>query len=216
MIKRVLAAVTLGMALVGAGALAQTAVEGFSDVPDNHPRAADIWSVTAVEWFGGYPDGTFKPDRTITAEQMARVVFRAYPEGMSRAEFASFMFGGWERVDLNPAGGFWEGWGPVVLPVETPASGWYDIDIWGTAAFEREGESFVETTEFNLVGTEKTQLGRDVISAADTPIRHQELLLLGATAQDDARFLLEVDVSADTFWRVRMTLRGVVPVEEEE
>lgn len=102
------------------------------------------------------------------------------------------------------------------MPVETPASGWYDIDIWGTAAFEREGESFVETTEFNLVGTEKTQLGRDVISAADTPIRHQELLLLGATAQDDARFLLEVDVSADTFWRVRMTLRGVVPVEEEE
>ena len=49
-------------------------------------------------WFTGYPDGTFRPVQAITARQITAVVSRAYPNGATRAELASFMVGGDSRL----------------------------------------------------------------------------------------------------------------------
>ena len=37
----------------------------FSDVPEDHPRRADITFVADRGAFQGYPDGTFRPERNI-------------------------------------------------------------------------------------------------------------------------------------------------------
>ena len=73
----------------------------FSDVPDNNPHREDINFVAGERWFVGYRDGTYKPDQKISPSEMTRVLTRAFDEGLTRAEFASFMVGGneWqERV----------------------------------------------------------------------------------------------------------------------
>ena len=91
--------------LAGLLALPALAATRFPDVPSDHPRSADIQFVAAQSpaWFGGYKDGEFKPERVITAAQMATVIGRAFPEGMTRAEFASFLRGGAARVATTPA-----------------------------------------------------------------------------------------------------------------
>lgn len=66
----------------------------FSDVPDDNPHRIDINDVAEQRWFLGYRDGTYKPDQKITPAQMTRVLNRAFNEGITRAEFASFMIGG--------------------------------------------------------------------------------------------------------------------------
>ena len=72
-------------------AIAQTA---FPDVPEDHPHKEAIdWS-QQVGAFQGYQDGTFKPDRKITAEQATIVFGRVYPDGVSRAEFAALLYAG--------------------------------------------------------------------------------------------------------------------------
>ena len=68
----------------------------FSDVPASHPAAYDISYAVDRGWFSGYKDGTFKPGLDITPEQMATVMGRMFPRGISRAEFASFLRRGHE------------------------------------------------------------------------------------------------------------------------
>ncbi len=65
----------------------------FSDVPEDEDniRRADIQFVAEEGWFAGYPDGTFKPDRNISPDQMTTVLTRAFGEGITREEFASFL-----------------------------------------------------------------------------------------------------------------------------
>ena len=66
----------------------------FSDVPDDNPHLEDINFVAGERWFVGYRDGTYKPDQKISPSEMARVLTRAFDEGLTRAEFASFMVAG--------------------------------------------------------------------------------------------------------------------------
>lgn len=101
---RILATAALAAAL----AIPVLAATRFPDVADDHPRAGDIEYVASQSpaWFGGYPDSSFKPDRRITARQMTAVIERAFPDGMTRAEFASFLRGGeWRVESLKPRTG---------------------------------------------------------------------------------------------------------------
>ena len=64
---------------------------GFADVPATHPQSEDIAYAVERSWFQGYPDDTFRPDRTITARQITTVLTRAFPTGSTRADLAAFM-----------------------------------------------------------------------------------------------------------------------------
>ena len=70
----------------------------FPDVPADHPRHDDIEFVVEQGWFVGRVNGSFSPGARITPSQIATVIERAFPEGMTRAEFASFLRGGNWRV----------------------------------------------------------------------------------------------------------------------
>lgn len=93
----------VGMALSAGGAYAQTSAMEFSDIPDDHPRKADIDYAVERGWFQGYDDGTFKPDQTVSADEitaLARRVFDAVSEeGVSRLDVALFMQHG--NLDLT-------------------------------------------------------------------------------------------------------------------
>ena len=84
----------IAIAMASAVLLASTVVfaaADFSDVPADHLQREDIDYAVAQEWFFGYGDGTFKPDRVITQRQIITVVNRAFPEGATRADLATFM-----------------------------------------------------------------------------------------------------------------------------
>ena len=71
----------------------------FSDVSEGNPHRDDINYVAGERWFLGFRDGTYKPDQNITPAQMTRVLTRAFEDGITRAEFASFMVAGnvWQQ-----------------------------------------------------------------------------------------------------------------------
>ena len=70
----------------------------FSDLDEAHPQYDDIAYAVEQGWFVGYPDGTFKPDRKLTTHQAVTVFGRAFPEGVSRADLASILKAGEERL----------------------------------------------------------------------------------------------------------------------
>ena len=75
----------------------------FGDVAESHPQNQDIAYAVEQGWFQGYPDGTFRPDRTITPIQIATVVSRAFPSGSTRADLATFMRRGSQSLNyLTP------------------------------------------------------------------------------------------------------------------
>ena len=95
--KRVAVAAAAAAALMGIGAgwvLGQTS---FNDVPESDQRSEDIGYAAAQGWFRGYPDGSFRPDRPISEQQLARVIRRAHP-GMTRGDAAVFIRGGIDRL----------------------------------------------------------------------------------------------------------------------
>ena len=127
--RSVAAGVLLAMALAGT-ALAQRQLLGdprqFSDIPTegfDYRRGVpvsedDIWPVpfsrydAAVEytarrgWFEGYPDGSFRPSEKLNGGQLVKVIERAFPDGMTRAQMAAFLqYGEW-GADLTP--GRWQ------------------------------------------------------------------------------------------------------------
>ena len=75
---------------------AYTAVINPDAFPDavGHPQQTDIDTAATRGWFRGYPDGNFRPDRTVTAAQIAAVAGRAFPEGVSRADLAAYLRAG--------------------------------------------------------------------------------------------------------------------------
>ena len=76
----------------------------FDDVAESHPQSGDIAYAVEQGWFQGYPDGTFRPDRTITPTQIATVASRAFPAGSTRADLATFMRQGNQALnDLTPS-----------------------------------------------------------------------------------------------------------------
>lgn len=70
----------------------------FTDLDESHPQYYDIAYAVDQGWFVGYPDGTFKPDRRLTTEQAVTVFGRAFPEGVSRADLASILKAGEQRL----------------------------------------------------------------------------------------------------------------------
>lgn len=48
----------------------------YSDVPPNHWASGYITLATWLFLMGGYPDGTFKPDRQVTRAELAKVAVR--------------------------------------------------------------------------------------------------------------------------------------------
>ena len=72
----------------------------FSDVETDNPHRDDINTVARERWFVGYRDGTYKPDQNISPSEMTRVLSRAFDDGITRAEFASFLVAGneWRQI----------------------------------------------------------------------------------------------------------------------
>lgn len=72
----------------------------FSDLLD-HPYAPAIGRLSSLGIIGGYPDGTFRPDQTITRAQMATMLIQAASTvyGLQFAPKAPLGF-----VDVNPGG----------------------------------------------------------------------------------------------------------------
>ena len=78
---------------------ADTRNEGFfPDVPASGRFAEEVRYATDRNWFIGYPDGTFRPEQTITGTQAAEVIRRMFPDGLTREQFASFVRGGETRL----------------------------------------------------------------------------------------------------------------------
>lgn len=93
--------ITMALIVVlGGAAIAATT---FSDVDETHPQYRDIEFAVEQGWFQGYGDGTFKPDQSITHEQIGIVIKRAFPDGASRADMATFLRGGSERLAALPS-----------------------------------------------------------------------------------------------------------------
>lgn len=96
------AALTLAafMVAVVAATAARTGLPPFDDVGSDHPHRGDIEHAVDKGWFFGYNDGTFKPDRIVTPNQITKILPRAFPFGSTRAELSSFLRGGTERLDF--------------------------------------------------------------------------------------------------------------------
>ncbi len=88
--------------ILAAASIAVAAASSFSDLPNDHPQRGDVEYAVEQGWFQGYGDGTFKPDRAITQEQIVTVIGRAFPEGSTRADLATFLRGGTDRLAATP------------------------------------------------------------------------------------------------------------------
>ena len=95
MTKKLAVLVVLAIALTAGAAWAQTR---FTDVADDHDQYADIEYAAEQGWFQGYDDGTFRPDQTISAKNALRVFNRAFPDGVSRADLATILRVGSQRL----------------------------------------------------------------------------------------------------------------------
>lgn len=82
--------------------LAQAPVFTDQNVVEGNSHRRDIAFVAEQGWFIGKADGRFDPDGNITPAQMATVMERAFPNGMTRAQFASFLRGGDHRARRPP------------------------------------------------------------------------------------------------------------------
>lgn len=55
---------------------APDAPASFSDVPSDHWAAAQIGKATALGWLSGYPDGTFRPESSLTRAEACAIINR--------------------------------------------------------------------------------------------------------------------------------------------
>lgn len=99
-----LAAVAVSLILSAGIAAVAFASSSFSDVPEDHPDAAAIRVAADRGYFAGYGDGTFGPDHDITAAQLARVVGRIYPDGITRGRASVFAVAGADAVKAAAGG----------------------------------------------------------------------------------------------------------------
>ena len=136
-------AVIAAAAVLAAASVAVAASASFDDVADDHPQRNDIEYAVAQGWFQGYGDGTFKPDRAITQRQIVTVIGRAFPEGSTRADLATFLRGGSDRLTAVPD--------PVPTrtagPVATLPNGTYSVGTQiepGRYAFYASGSCYWE------------------------------------------------------------------------
>ena len=62
------------------------AANPFSDVPAGHWAYAAVAKLAAAGIVDGYPDGTYKGDRTMTRYEMAQIVAKALAKGAIGAD----------------------------------------------------------------------------------------------------------------------------------
>jgi hypothetical protein len=70
----------------------------FRDVPASHPHSGSIAAAVGAGWISGYPNGTFRPDDTLTREQTASVLARA--AGLARVPGQRFRDVPWSSPHL--------------------------------------------------------------------------------------------------------------------
>ena len=75
--KRAFTAAALSAILALAASAVWAQGDRFSDV-GAHDLGADIAFAVEKEWFQGYPDGRFQPDRRINDRQIATVIKRLF------------------------------------------------------------------------------------------------------------------------------------------
>ena len=163
-----------------------------SDVPDDNPHRADINAVAGQRWFVGYRDGTYKPDQKISPSEMTRVLTRAFDEGLTRAEFASFMVGGneWQSRVKEPLARRWDpstGSSSISGSIRHSNSrlyvvGYHNDHTWWQ---DNDGNYFIEPGQYRIKGTNRygdwcrwMRLGYipeggqnfDTIAATDAPL----------------------------------------------
>ena len=139
---RAAAVASLALMMVATVVIAQQG--RFSDVPDYHPDASAIEQATEAGWFQGGEDGLFRPNDNITAGQMSRVLERAFPDGLRRGQFASFMVAGHttlptttttttpEQARATEDSPPWRGdptWRPTLSDIQVFESGGHGPDI---------------------------------------------------------------------------------------
>src|SRR3989338_4055668 len=56
------------------------ALASFPDVPTNHPNREAIEYVQAQKIVGGYPDGTYQPNKTINRAEFAKILEESIPD----------------------------------------------------------------------------------------------------------------------------------------
>src|SRR5665648_315845 len=49
----------------------------FTDVPTTHPFYAEITQLGDLNIVGGFPDGTYRPDNSVTRQQFAKIIVLA-------------------------------------------------------------------------------------------------------------------------------------------
>ena len=70
---------------------ASAATAGFSDVPASHRYYAAITELASRGVIGGYPDGTFGPDRPVTRQQFAKMIVLAAGYPVSESDVCPFV-----------------------------------------------------------------------------------------------------------------------------
>ena len=81
-------------------------IDRYTDVPDDHEFAEAIeWAsdpenFSGAQLFKGYNDGSFKPDKDLTENQLRTVVKRLFDtqDSWTRAETAAFLHAGWKAL----------------------------------------------------------------------------------------------------------------------
>ncbi|WP_420614292.1 S-layer homology domain-containing protein [Candidatus Spongiisocius sp.] len=86
------------LVLVPASTLLAQTTTRFSDVPEDNDQYTDIEYAAERGWFQGYDDGTFRPDHTISGKNALKVFNRAFPKGVSRADLATILRVGFQRL----------------------------------------------------------------------------------------------------------------------
>ena len=120
----------------------------FSDFPppgghEGHEAVdASVAYAAARGWFVGYPDGTFRPYRVISAGQVAAVAGRAFAEGVSRAEMAAFVRRGNLAVVAHEASLAWD---------DVGVRGAEAQDAWNRICGDVEGILVNSTAAFEII-----------------------------------------------------------------
>ena len=87
----------------------KSATNSFNDVPAKHWAADEIAVCAKMGWINGYPDGSFRPDQTITRAEMMAMVNRA----LGRTP--------WSESDLLPGMKTWSD--------NANVGAWYYLDV---------------------------------------------------------------------------------------
>ena len=152
-------------ALMGIGVgvvLGQT----FTDVQADDARRADINYASEQGWFRGYPDGSFRPDRRISEEQLARVIRRAHP-GLTRGDAAVFLRGG---IDRLRAAGITPTTTTTVATTAAPAGPGEGGGPGGDGPVDPNPPVVLEPTTTSATGTTTTTAAADAPTTTAAPL----------------------------------------------